>query len=95
MVKASDRVTGGMAHIGSSRAEVSAKWLCEMNPEVKGQADTRNAASVIEKEPSFFDNFTIVITSQVQLGPQRLHAGFPRYSRHLTPPVRESHMQLV
>lgn len=51
--------------VGKKRAEVVAEWLLEMNPDVKGGADTRNPAELIEKEIDFFKQFDIVLSTQL------------------------------
>lgn len=47
--------------VGQSRAKVVTDLLCEMNPDVHGEARVGNALEILEKEPSYFDNFNIII----------------------------------
>mmetsp|Transcript_71980 Transcript_71980/g.64674 ORF Transcript_71980/g.64674 Transcript_71980/m.64674 type:complete len:610 (-) Transcript_71980:27-1856(-) len=51
--------------VGKKRSEVVAEWLLEMNPDVKGGADTRNPRELIEKEIDFFKQFDIVLATQL------------------------------
>ena len=54
-----------VAHLGQSRGHCAAKFLCEMNDNVKGCVVEESVSSLLESNPHFFTTFTLVIASQV------------------------------
>jgi NEDD8-activating enzyme E1 regulatory subunit len=51
--------------LGRPRAAAVAELLCEMNPDVAGDARVASVADLIDKEPEYFRQFTLVLASQV------------------------------
>ncbi|THV05133.1 hypothetical protein K435DRAFT_745970 [Dendrothele bispora CBS 962.96] len=51
----------GPSSIGKSRAEEAVRLLCELNEGVVGKADTGNVAEILDKNPSYFESFSLVI----------------------------------
>jgi len=51
--------------LGQSRAEVTTRLLNELNSEVEGKAVARDPVEIIDKEISFFHQFTLIIASGV------------------------------
>jgi len=56
----------GPSSIGKSRAEEAVRLLCELNEGVEGKADTGNVAEILEKNPTYFENFSLVIAHNLQ-----------------------------
>ncbi|KAK7472477.1 hypothetical protein VKT23_000592 [Stygiomarasmius scandens] len=56
----------GPSSIGKSRAEEAVRLLCELNEGVEGKADTGNVAEILEKNPAYFENFSLVIAHNLQ-----------------------------
>lgn len=51
--------------VGEKRAEVVCKWLLEMNPDVKGSALIKDYVDIINSDLSYFDQFNIVLATQL------------------------------
>ncbi|KAG6855238.1 hypothetical protein H0H87_006339 [Tephrocybe sp. NHM501043] len=56
----------GPSSIGKSRAEEAVRLLGELNDGVEGVADTSNVEELLEKNPSYFTSFTIVIAHNLE-----------------------------
>lgn len=50
-----------MDSIGKSRAEVAAHFLLELNPDVHGDFIDESLHQILENNPSFFNNFSVVV----------------------------------
>ena len=46
-------------------AQVTCKWLVEMNDDVKGSAKVDSAGSLVESDPDFFRSFSLIIATQL------------------------------
>lgn len=42
------------------------RLLCELNDGVEGKADTSDVAEILEKNPGYFGNFSLVIAHNLQ-----------------------------
>ncbi|KAG6887311.1 hypothetical protein C0992_012895 [Termitomyces sp. T32_za158] len=56
----------GPASIGKSRAQEAVRLLGELNEGVVGIADTSNVEELLEKNPSYFTSFSIVIVHNLE-----------------------------
>lgn len=50
---------------GKSRAQVATQLLLELNPDVRGDFIDEGHDQILNNSPDFFNNFTIVIASNV------------------------------
>ncbi|XP_065210292.1 NEDD8-activating enzyme E1 regulatory subunit isoform X2 [Planococcus citri] len=50
-----------MESIGKSRAEVAAQFLLELNPDVHGDFIDESLQQILNNNPSFFNNFSLVV----------------------------------
>jgi NEDD8-activating enzyme E1 regulatory subunit len=52
----------GPTSIGRFRAEEAVRLLAELNDSVDARADTRDVADVLASDPSYFSDFSLIIT---------------------------------
>lgn len=52
----------GPTSIGRNRAEEAVRLLAELNDNVDARADTRDIADVLASDPSYFSDFSLIIT---------------------------------
>jgi NEDD8-activating enzyme E1 regulatory subunit len=52
----------GPTSIGRNRAEEAVRLLAELNDSVDARADTRDIADVLASDPSYFSDFSLIIT---------------------------------
>jgi amyloid beta precursor protein binding protein 1 len=55
----------GSTSIGRNRAEEAVRLLAELNDRVDACADTRDVADVLASDPSFFFDFSLIITHNI------------------------------
>ena len=75
------------AHLGQPRARVALTLLLELNPDVTGECTVEDPSALIQRDLSFFDQFSIVIATQMTknaLAPLAAHL----YSRNIPLIVR-------
>ena len=48
---------------GKSQAQVATQLLLELNPDVRGDYVDENLGQLLENNPDFFNNFTVVIAT--------------------------------
>jgi amyloid beta precursor protein binding protein 1 len=51
--------------LGRPRAEAVCSLLCEMNPDVVGLSCVARMEDILEKDPAFFQSFTLVVATQL------------------------------
>jgi amyloid beta precursor protein binding protein 1 len=54
-----------VGEIGQPRAEVTVRHLCELNPDATGHAHVANISELIRTSPDYFDQFNLIIGSQL------------------------------
>ena len=51
--------------LGQNRAEVTLKWLLELNPDSDGASEVANISDKIKNNPEYFNQFNLIIGSQL------------------------------
>ena len=53
------------SYLGQPRAKAVQELLCEMNPDVIGNHNVATLSTILEREPAYFSQFSMVIATQV------------------------------
>jgi amyloid beta precursor protein binding protein 1 len=51
--------------LGKSKSECAFHWLSELNPSVKCSFEERNLEQMIDQNPNFFKEFSLILVSRI------------------------------